>query len=254
MPKKIIWITGGSSGIGFATAKHFLKNNWTVIISSSNIEKLNNAKDKIINDVNIANLHIIKCNITDKQEVVNTITSIENDIGNINIAILNAAAYSPNKNQEFDIDNYELLIDVNLKGTLYCINSLKEFMKNKGNTIAIVSSPIGYRGWPTSGAYGMTKAAQLNLSESLFFDFKKIGINIRVINPGFIDTESTRLNSFKMPFLKSAEFAAEKIYIGLVHKKKFEIFFPFLIVFFVKILRILPYKIYFYLWKKIGNF
>ena len=254
MSKKIIWITGGSSGIGFATAKHFLKNNWIVIISSSNIEKLTNAKNKIINNDNIANLHIIKCDITDKTEVTTTITFIENNIGNINIAVLNAAAYSPNKNQEFDIENYELLINVNLKGTLYCIDALKKVMKNKGNTIAIVSSPIGYRGWPTSGAYGMTKAAQLNLSESLFFDFKKIGINIRVINPGFIDTEATRLNSFKMPFLKSAEFAAEKIYKGLVYKKRFEIYFPFLIVFFVKILRIMPYRLYFYLWKKIGNF
>ena len=254
MSKKIIWITGGSSGIGFATAKHFLKNNWIVIISSSNIEKLTNAKNKIINNDNIANLHIIKCDITDKKEVTTTITFIENNIGNINIAVLNAAAYSPNKNQEFDLENYELLINVNLKGTLYCIDVLKKVMKNKGNTIAIVSSPIGYRGWPTSGAYGMTKAAQLNLSESLFFDFKKIGINIRVINPGFIDTEATRLNSFKMPFLKSAEFAAEKIYKGLVYKKRFEIYFPFLIVFFVKILRIMPYRLYFYLWKKIGNF
>ena len=196
----------------------------------------------------------MKCDITDKNEVRNTISSIQKDLGNINIAMLNAAAYSPNQNQEFDIDNYELLIDVNLKGTLYCIDSLKEVMKNKDNTIAIVSSPIGYRGWPTSGAYGMTKAAQLNLSESLFFDFKKIGINIKVINPGFIDTEATRLNSFKMPFLKSAEFAAEKIYNGLVNKKKFEIYFPFLIVFCVKILRIIPYRLYFYLWKKIGNF
>ena len=196
----------------------------------------------------------MKCDITDKNEVRNTISSIQKDLGNINIAMLNAAAYSPNQNQEFDIDNYELLIDVNLKGTLYCIDSLKEVMKNKDNTIAIVSSPIGYRGWPTSGAYGMTKAAQLNLSESLFFDFKKIGINIKVINPGFIDTEATRLNSFKMPFLKSAEFAAEKIYNGLVNKKKFEIYIPFLIVFCVKILRIIPYRLYFYLWKKIGNF
>ena len=254
MPKKIIWITGGSSGIGFATAKHFLKNNWIVIISSSNIEKLTDAKNKIINNDNIDNLHVIKCDITDKHEVRNTIIEIEKNLGNINIAMLNAAAYSPNQNQEFDINNYELLIDVNLKGTLYCIDSLKEVMKNKGNTIAIVSSPIGYRGWPTSGAYGMTKAAQLNLSESLFFDFNKIGINIKVINPGFIDTEATRLNSFKMPFLKSSEFAAEKIYNGLVKKKKFEIFFPFLIVFFVKILRIIPYRLYFYIWKKIGNF
>jgi len=254
MPRKIIWITGGSSGIGFATAKYFLKNNWIVIISSSNIEKLTNAKNKIINKDNIENLHTINCNITDKNEVKKTISYIENEIGNINIALLNAAAYSPNKNQEFDIKNYELLIEVNLKGTLYCIDELKEVMKKRENTIAIVSSPIGYRGWPTSGAYGMTKAAQLNLSESLFFDFKKIGIKMRVINPGFIDTEATRLNSFKMPFLKSADFAAEKIYNGLVHKKSFEIFFPFLIVFFVKILRILPYKLYFYLWKKIGNF
>ncbi len=254
MSKRIIWITGGSSGIGFATAKHFLKRNWVVIISSSNLKKLNDAKNKIITNDNIDNLHIIKCDITDKKEVINTISSITNKIGDINIALLNAAAYSPNKNQDFDISNYELLIDVNLKGTLYCIDALKDAMKGKNNTIAIVSSPIGYRGWPTSGAYGMTKAAQLNLSESLFFDFKKIGINFRVVNPGFIDTEATRLNSFKMPFLKSAEFAAEKIFNGLVHKKKFEIYFPFLIVFFVKILRIMPYKLYFYLWKKIGNF
>ncbi len=254
MSAKIIWITGGSSGIGYATAKHYLKNNWIVVISSSNNKKLKKAKERLQKINNYKNLYIAKCDITNQDEVKKTISFIENEIGLIDTALLNAAAYSPNKNQEFDIKNYELLIDVNLKGTLYCINILKDVMKNRGSTIAIVSSPIGYRGWPTSGAYGMTKAAQLNLAESLFFDFKKIGITIKVINPGFIDTEATRLNSFKMPFLKSAEFAAEKIYRGLVFKKKFEIYFPFTIVFFVKILRILPYRIYFYLWKKIGNF
>ncbi len=254
MSNKIIWITGGSSGIGFATAKYYLKNNWIVVISSSNNEKLAKAIKKLKNEDNSENIYKFKCDITNINEVKKTVSLIENNIGNINTALLNAAAYSPNKNQEFDIKNYELLIDVNLKGTLYCIDALKDVMKHRDNTIAIVSSPIGYRGWPTSGAYGMTKAAQLNLAESLFFDFKKIGISIKVINPGFIDTEATRLNSFKMPFLKSAEFAAENIYKGLVFKKKFEIYFPFSIVFFVKILRILPYKIYFYLWKKIGNF
>ena len=254
MTSKLIWITGGSSGIGFATAKHYLKNNWIVVISSSNTEKLQKAKERLQSVNNSENLYIAKCDITNQEEVKKTILFMENEIGVIDTALLNAAAYSPNKNQEFDIKNYELLVDVNLKGTLYCINILKDVMKNRGSTIAIVSSPIGYRGWPTSGAYGMTKAAQLNLAESLFFDFKKIGITIKVINPGFIDTEATRLNSFKMPFLKSADFAAEKIYVGLVNKKKFEIFFPFFIVFCVKILRIIPYKLYFYLWKKIGNF
>ena len=139
MSKKVIWITGGSSGIGFATAKYFLKNNWNVIISSSNSEKLTNAKNKIINEDNIENLYPIKCDITNKKEIKDTISYIENEIGDINIALLNAAAYSPNKNQEFDISNYELLIDVNLKGTLYCIDVLREAMKHKDNTIAIVS-------------------------------------------------------------------------------------------------------------------
>ncbi len=249
-----IWITGGSSGIGFATAKEFLGNNWQVIISSSSEEKLRNAKLRL-NKINKNNLlHTIKCDISSKKEVDSTIESIEKNIGKIDIALLNAAAYSPNKEQIFDISNYELLVDVNIKGTLFCINKLREYMQNRNNTIAVVSSPLGYRGWPTAGAYGISKAAQLSLSETLYFDFKKININIRVICPGFIDTEATRKNSFKMPFLKSAEYAGKKIFDRLTKGKEFEIIFPFLIVYFFKFTRILPYKIYFYIWKKIGNF
>ncbi len=249
-----IWITGGSSGIGFATANEFLSNGWQVIISSSNKEKLENAKKKLSKNINTDLLHIITCDISNKNDVDNTIDQIENKIGEIDIALLNASAYSPNKNQIFDISNYELLVDVNIKGTLYCINKLKDFMKNRNNTIAIISSPLGYRGWPTAGAYGISKAAQLSLSESLYFDFKKIGINVRVICPGFIDTEATRRNSFKMPFLKSANYAGKKIFNRLTKGKEFEIIFPFLIVYFFKFTRILPYKIYFYIWKKLGNF
>jgi len=249
-----IWITGSSSGIGFSTAKKFLDNKWRVIISSSNLEKLKSAKIKLLKETTRGDLHYIKCNISLKEEVNKTINFIEKNIAPINLALLNAAAYSPNKKQEFDIKNYELLLDVNLKGTLYCLDCLKDCMKHRGGHIAIVSSPIGYRGWPTAGAYGMTKAAQLNLAESLYFDFKKLNIRISVINPGFIDTKSTRLNNFKMPFLKSADYAADKIFLGLLKKQKFEIIFPFTIVFFIKIMRILPYKLYFYLWNKIGKF
>ena len=126
--------------------------------------------------------------------------------------------------------------------------------KNRNNLISVVTSPVGLRGMPTAGAYGMTKAAQINLMESLYFDFKKLKINVSIINPGFIDTESTRLNSFKMPFLKSANYAAEKIYKGLTGKYSFEIYFPFFLVFFVKIMRFLPLKIYSFIWKKLGNF
>ena len=249
-----IWITGGSSGIGFATAKEFLSNGWRVIISSSNKEKLENAKNKLIDQKNARSLHIVPCDISKIKDVNDTIDYIETKLGKINIALLNASAYSPNKDQIFDINNYELLVDVNIKGTLFCINRLKDYMSDRNDTIAIISSPLGYRGWPTAGAYGISKAAQLSLSESLYFDFKKLNINVRVICPGFIDTEATRKNSFRMPFLKSAEYAGKKIFERLTKGKEFEIIFPFLIVYFFKFTRILPYKIYFYIWKKLGNF
>ena len=249
-----IWITGGSSGIGFATAKEFLSNGWRVVISSSNKEKLENAKNRLIDQKHAGKLHIVPCDISKIKDVNNTIDYIETKLGKINIALLNASAYSPNKDQIFDINNYELLVDVNIKGTLFCVNRLKDYMSGRNNTIAIISSPLGYRGWPTAGAYGISKAAQLSLSESLYFDFKKLYINVRVICPGFIDTEATRKNSFKMPFLKSAEYAGKKIFERLTKGKEFEIIFPFLIVYFFKFTRILPYKIYFYIWKKLGNF
>ncbi len=251
---KTIWITGGSSGIGFATAREFLLNGWQVVISSSNKEKLENAKERLANEKNAVNLHIVSCDISKIKNVNETVDYIETKIGKINIALLNASAYSPNKDQIFDINNYELLVDVNIKGTLFCINRLKDYMSGRNNTIAIISSPLGYRGWPTAGAYGISKAAQLSLCESLYFDFKKLDINVRVICPGFIDTEATRKNSFKMPFLKSAEYAGKKIYERLTKGKEFEIIFPFLIVYFFKFTRILPYKFYFYIWKKLGNF
>ena len=249
-----IWITGGSSGIGYAVAKKFLDNNWCVVISSSNEKKLEEANKKLRENSDNKKIHSIVCDVTNYKNVTDTVSRIEKEISPINLALLSAAAYSPNKTQDFDINNYNLLIDVNLKGTINCIDVLKNFMNGRNNHISVISSPVGFRGMPTAGAYGMTKAAQLNLVESLYFDFKKLNIKVSVINPGFIDTESTKLNSFKMPMLKSPEYAAEKIYNGLTGKYKFEIYFPFAVVFSVKIMRILPLKLYSFIWNKMGNF
>ena len=135
---KTIWITGGSSGIGFASAKKFLDENWRVIISSKNNERLEKAKSLLIKESKNKEIYAIKCDIINKKEVENSIKKIINEISNIDIALLNAAAYSPNKSQEFNIENYELLIDVNLKGTLYCIDILKEYM-TKNNEVIFVN-------------------------------------------------------------------------------------------------------------------
>ena len=80
---------------------------------------------------------------------------------------------------------------------------------------------------------------------------KKIGIRISIINPGFIESESTKLNSFPMPFLRPASFAADKIFNGLTKTNKFEINFPFLFLKILKFGKFLPYPIYFFLINKI---
>ena len=109
---------------------------------------------------------------------------------------------------------------------------------------------VGFRGLPTASAYTMSKAALINLAESLYFDFKKIGIRVSLINPGFIKTPMTDKNKFPMPMIKSPEFAAEKMFIGLTKKNAFEIHFPVAFTMIMKLLKIMPHWLYFFLVKK----
>ena len=106
---------------------------------------------------------------------------------------------------------------------------------------------VGYRGLPTVSAYTMSKDVLINLAESLFINLRKIGFWVNVINPGFIKTPLIKKNTFPMPFLKSSEYAVEKIYEGLVKSNKFELIFPPEWFFIMKFLRLLPYRIYFFL-------
>ena len=185
---KTIWITGGSSGIGLAVAEKFLEENWCVVISSRSVEKINNAVYNLKKNTDNKNIHGITCDVANYNQVRNTVNEINKNISPINIALLNAAAYSPNKTQDFDIKNYELLIEVNLRGTLNCIDVLKDYMKNKNSHIAIVSSPVGFRGMPTAGAYGMTKAAMISMTKTLAHEWGSYNIRVNAIAPGLVDT------------------------------------------------------------------
>ena len=134
---------------------------------------------------------------------------------------------------------------VNFFGTLNSIKSVEKYFKDLGKGhISIVSSIAGYRGLPNSTGYGPSKSALNNLTESLYFDFKKYGVRISLISPGFIKTPMTDKNDFKMPFLKTSEYAADKIYDGLVNTNVFEIHFPKQLTLTLKFLKILPNWLY----------
>ncbi len=243
---KKIWITGASSGIGKALALKFAKEGWIVAISAR--------RENLLNEISESNenIHSFPLDVTDKQKCNNTFQEIINKFENIDICFFSTGTWNPAKEKDIDIDQIEKTMKVNFFGTLNCIKTVEEyFKKRKDGHISIVSSIAGYRGLPNSTGYGPSKAALNNLAESLYFDFGRYNVRVSLISPGFIKTPMTDKNQFKMPFLKTSEYAAEKIYNGLVNGSSFEIDFPKELTMILKILKILPNRLYLYLIKKL---
>ena len=238
--KKTIWITGGSTGIGKALAIKFASKGWNVAISAR--------RENLLNEIsnNEQNIHGFPLDVTDKQKCKEVFEEIKNKFGNIDICFFSTGTWDPKKEKDIDVDQIENVFKVNFFGTLNSIKAVEEYFKNKkSGTICIVSSIAGYRGLPNSTGYGPSKSALNNLAESLYFDFKRSNVRICLVSPGFIKTPMTDKNDFKMPFLKTTEYAAEKIYDGLINKNTFEIHFPKALTITLKILSFLPSKIYF---------
>ena len=245
MIDKVIWITGASSGIGKALAIKFSKKGWKVAISARRTELLNElAKNK--------NIFSYPADVTDSVKIQEVFNKIINDFGDIDLCIFNSGVYERKLEKEINVESIKRTMEVNFFGVTNCIKVVERYFKNKkSGHVSIVSSIAGYRGLPNSSGYGPSKAALSNLAESLYFDFKKYNIKVSLISPGFIKTPMTDQNKFRMPFIKSPEFAADKIYNGLIKSNAFEITFPKQLTTIFKFLRILPNRIYLFLVSKL---
>ena len=239
--QKKIWITGASSGIGKALALKFAEENWKVAISARRKELL----DQIAQNENISSFPL---DVTDDSLVKTAFSNILNEFKDLDLCVFCSGAYDPKLEQEINKDQIRKIMNINFFGVLNCIKTVEDYFKNKKDgQISIVSSVAAYRGLPNSSGYGPSKAALTNLTESLYFDFKKHNVRISLISPGFIKTPLTNQNTFNMPFIKTPEFAANKMYDGLTKGKAFEIHFPKELTLILKFLRILPYKVYLFL-------
>ncbi|MDA9650936.1 SDR family NAD(P)-dependent oxidoreductase [Candidatus Pelagibacter sp.] len=240
MNKKTIWITGGSTGIGKALAIKFSNEGWNVAISARRIELLNEISNQH------ENITAFPLDVTDKIKCEEVFDQIKSKYNNVDICFFSTGTWNPKKEKDIDIEQIEEVFKVNFFGTVNSIKAVEQFFKNqKSGIITIVSSIAGYRGLPNSTGYGPSKSALNNLAESLYFDFKRFNIRVCLVSPGFIKTPMTDKNDFKMPFLKTPEYAANKIYDGLINKDNFEIHFPKVLTVILKILSFLPSKIYF---------
>ena len=238
--KKVIWITGASSGIGKALTIKFAESGWIVAASARRENLLNE-----LNELN-KNIYPFPLDVTEIENCKIVAKKIIEQFNQIDICVFGTGMHDPKSEKKFNLNKIREIMEVNYFGTMNSINSIYDyFSEKKSGQISIISSVAGYRGLPAAGAYCASKAALTSFAESLNFDMMQKNIRVSLISPGFIKTPMTDKNDFKMPFLKTPEYAADQIYNGLINKNIFEIHFPKALTITLKLLSFLPSKIYF---------
>jgi short-subunit dehydrogenase len=237
---RVAWITGAGKGIGRALAQRLAREGWTVAASARTREDLSSLAQEFPERI-----HPYVMDVTDPTATQTVIANIEQQLGAVTLAVLNAGTYIPTDAQFFNTQSFRTQFEINVMGT---VNGLAEivprFVARRAGHIAVMASVAGYRGLPHAAAYGATKAAIINMCEAMSVELEPHGVVMSVICPGFVKTPLTDKNAFPMPLIISAEDAADYIFRGL-NARRFEIAFPPLFAAMMKLLRILPYRVFF---------
>jgi NAD(P)-dependent dehydrogenase (short-subunit alcohol dehydrogenase family) len=242
-----VWIIGASTGIGEATARQLLAKGAQVAVSARRQQVL----DALAVSEGHESLLPVALDITDHASLTGARDVILARWPRIDLVLLVAGGYSEMRADSFDLAAATQLIDLNLRGVFNCLDvALPLLLAQGGGGIGIVASVAGYGGLPKALVYGPTKAALINLSESLYFDLRPKGIAVYQINPGFVDTPLTKGNDFPMPQLMTAPDAARQLIRGL-ERGEFHIHFPKKFTNSLRLARLLPYRLYFWLISKV---
>ncbi|MDO9420438.1 MAG: SDR family NAD(P)-dependent oxidoreductase [Herminiimonas sp.] len=238
---KRVWIVGASTGIGAETARMLLDKGACVALSARRTEMLNEIANGNPNAL------VAAMDVTDHATVLAARDAILQQWDGFDLILLVAGSYQEMRADSFDLAIANQMIDLNLRGVLNCLDTVLPNLIAQGKGgIGIVASVVGFSGLPKALIYGPTKAALINLCESLYLDLHPRGIAVHLITPGFVDTPLTQKNDFPMPALMSGTDAAQALVHGL-ERGQFHIHFPRRFTNFLRLLRLLPYRMYFWL-------
>lgn len=238
---KLAWVTGASSGMG---------RELTLRLADCDAHVAATARGTASLDALAGGSPLISsfpADVTDADLIAKVVDEIENAHGPIDLAVLNAGFWEQVSAETFDAAVIGKTMDVNYQGVVHCLAALlPRMIARRRGQIAIVSSVAGFRGLPRSAAYGPSKAALINLAESLRPELQASNVHLQLVNPGFIETPMTAKNTFVMPMIMPARDAAERMLRGLAGDC-FEITFPRRFTFLMKAVRLLPYSVFFWL-------
>lgn len=237
---KTVWLIGASTGIGHATASALHAQGAHVVVSARNAQAL----DAFVAAHPHSQARVL--DVTDRDAVRECAQALAAQ-GRLDCVVYCAGHYHAMTAETLDAKDMLRHMQVNYEGAVYVLEHIVPLMRQQGaGHISLVASVAGYRGLPKSLAYGPTKAALINLAETLYLDLHPKGIGISLINPGFVDTPLTAGNTFAMPALLTPAQAAQAILRGWA-QGRFEIHFPKRFTFWMKALRHFPNRLYFYL-------
>lgn len=242
---KRVWVIGASTGIGAATASQLLAHGARVACSARQ-------RDLLLEQFGTnPSALVAELDILDHASLLRVREHILTAWGGIDLVLVVAGGYQPMRADALDLAQANKLINLNLGGVFNCLDAaLPVLLKQGSGGIGIVASVAGFRGLPKAMVYGPTKAALINLCETMYLDLHARAIDVYLINPGFVATPLTSGNDFKMPALISADEAARSLIDGM-QRGQFHIHFPRRFSNFLRLLRLLPYPVYFWLIHKV---
>jgi short-subunit dehydrogenase len=231
-----IWVVGASSGIGAALARELHRRGAVVAVSARSPEHLERVAG--------GEMAVVAADVTDRAAIAAAARAAERSLGGLDMVIWCAGYWKQVDATAWDPDTFSRHVEVNLLGLNNVLDAVLPGMVAAGRGhIVGVASVAGYRGLPGSEAYGATKAAQINLLESLRASLFHRGIHVTTVCPGFVRTPMTAANTFPMPFIIEAEDAARRIADGL-ERGRMEIVFPLRMAVIMKLARFLPVRLW----------
>ena len=214
---KRYWLIGASEGLGRAVAHRLAAKGADVVVSARNSEKLG----ALVSEIGDA-ARAVPIDVSDDQSVAQAAA----DVGEIDGMVYLAGVYWPLKAQDWQHDQVVAMADINFTGAVRCTGAVLPAMVARGSGhIVMTGSLSGFRGLPGATGYGASKAGVMYLAEGMYADLRGSGVDVQLINPGFIKTRLTDKNDFSMPFIMEPDEAARE-FVAHMERDRFKRNFP----------------------------
>ena len=194
MKDKIVFVTGASSGIGAATAMEFARHGAKLVLCARRLERLQ-AMEAELRDAGAADLLMLEIDVRNRETVKRVLTELPEAWRSIDVLVNNAGlSRGLTKLYEDDIENWEEMIDTNVKGLLYVTRAIVPGMveRNHGHVINL-GSIAGHMAYANGGVYCATKAAERFISDGLRIDVNGTAVRVTSIDPGMVETDFSRV-------------------------------------------------------------